>query len=146
MHTYTSVHVHVVFATWNRHPFVDSEIRPRLHAYVAGTARNLGLMGVTVGGVEDHLHFIARFNPAQSISSAIGVTKKSSTDWMHDNGHGNFRWQRGFGAFSVSPDRVAAVIRYIERQEEHHKRTTFEEELEKLLREIGISIDDVHLL
>jgi len=41
---------------------------------------------------------------------------------------------------------VPAVTRYIERQEEHHKSTSFQEELEKLLREIGISIDDVHLL
>ncbi len=146
MHTYSSVHVHVVFATWNRNPFLDSEIRPRLHAYVAGTARNLGLMGVTVGGVEDHLHLIARFSPAQSISSVIGAMKKSATDWMQDNAQSNFRWQRGFGAFSVSPDRVPAVTRYIERQEEHHKSTSFQEELEKLLREIGISIDDVHLL
>ena len=58
----------------------------------------------------------------------------------------DFRWQRGFGAFSVSRDRVPAVVRYIERQEEHHRKRTFREELEMLLRAHGIGIEDTHLL
>src|SRR5438067_12728083 len=63
MHTYTSIYIHVVFATWNRRPFLTNAFRSSLHAYFAGTARNLGLEYVHVGGVEDHLHFLARFNP-----------------------------------------------------------------------------------
>ncbi len=146
MHTYCSIYIHVVFSTWDRCPFIDHEVRSRFHAYIAGTARNLGLMDVTVGGVEDHLHLIARFSPVLSISPMIGTMKKSSTDWMQETFNDRFRWQRGFAAFSVSPDRVPKVTRYIERQEEHHKRVSFRDELEKLLKELGMSIDDVHLL
>jgi REP element-mobilizing transposase RayT len=148
MHTYTSIYIHVVFATWNRHPFLDHATRPRLHAYFAGTARNLGVGEVTVGGVEDHLHFIGRFNPAVAFSSVIGQLKKSSTDWLHETfPHlGKFRWQRGFGGFSVSIDRVPSVIRYIERQEEHHRHRSFHEELDGLLREFGLSIGETGLL
>ena len=72
--------------------------------------------------------------------------KKSSTDWMQETFNDRFRWQRGFAAFSVSPDRVPRVTRYIEKQEEHHKRLSFRDELEKLLKELGMSIDEVHLL
>lgn len=148
MHTYTSIYVHVIFATWSRYPFLDHATRPRLHAYFAGAARNLGVSEVKVGGVEDHLHFIGRFDPAIAISLVIGQLKKSSTDWLHETfTHlGKFRWQRGFGGFSVSIDRLPTVTRYIERQEEHHKTRSFQEELEELLRELGVSIGDIGLL
>ena len=148
MHTYTSIYIHVVFATWNRYPFLDHATRPRLHAYFAGTARKLGVVSVTVGGVEDHLHFMGRFDPAVAFSAVIGQLKKSSTDWLHENFTplSKFRWQRGFGGFSVSVDRVPSVNRYIERQEEHHRGRSFREEIDELLREFGMSIGDVGLL
>src|SRR5260221_2297574 len=148
MHTCTSMYIHVIFGTWNRYPFLDHATRPRVHAYFAGTARRLGVAPVTVGGVEDHLHFIGRFNPAAAFSSVIGQLKKSSTDWLHENfAHlGKFRWQRGFGGLSVSIDRVPSVVRYIERQEEHHRRRSFQEELDEVLHEFGLSTGDVGLL
>src|SRR5260221_12336898 len=97
MHTYCSIYIHVVFSTWDRCPFIDHEVRSRFHAYIAGTARNLGLLGVTVGGVEDHLHLIARFSPAQSISSVIGAMKKSATDWMQTTLKAIFAGREGSG-------------------------------------------------
>jgi REP element-mobilizing transposase RayT len=146
MHTYTSIYLHVVFATWNRRPFLTASFRSSLHAYFAGTARNLGLEYVHVGGVEDHLHFLARVDPAQPVSSIVGRLKQSSSSWISEAHQPEFRWQRGFGAFSVSLSRVPAVIRYIARQEEHHRRKTFAEELETLLREAGVSVADLGLL
>jgi REP element-mobilizing transposase RayT len=146
MHTYTSIYVHVVFATWSRRPFLDHSFRSSLHAYFAATARSLGLNYVHVGGVEDHLHFLARFDPAQSISSIVGQLKQSATVWIRDSHEREFRWQRGFAAFSVSLSRVPGVVHYIARQEEHHRRKTFAEELEALLREAGASIADLDLL
>src|SRR5947209_20137143 len=146
MHTYTSIYVHVVFATWSRRPFLAQSFRPSLHAYFAATARSLGLNYVHVGGVEDHLHFLARFDPSQSISSIVGQLKQSATVWIRDSHEREFRWQRGFAAFSVSPSRVPGVVRYLGRQEEHHRKKTFAEELEALLREAGASIADLDLL
>ena len=136
----------VVFATWNRRPFLTDSFRSSLHAYFSGTARNLGLNYVHVGGVEDHLHFLARFDPVQSVSSIIGKLKQSSSSWIGESHQPEFRWQRGFGAFSVSLSRVPAVIRYIARQEEHHHKKTFAEELETLLRDTGTSVSDLGLL
>ena len=46
----------------------------------------------------------------------------------------------------MSIDRLPTVTRYIERQEEHHKTRSFQEELEELLRELGVSIGDIGLL
>ncbi len=145
MHSYSLVYVHVVFATWNRTPFLNHATRPDLHAYVAGIARNLGFSDVHVGGVEDHMHLLGRLGPTHALSNVIGQLKKSSGDWLRER-IPRFRWQRGFGGFSVSPDRIRAVQRYVKRQEEHHKSRTFREELETLCSEIGIAIDDLELL
>ena len=145
MHTYTAVYVHVVFATWSRSPFLECKTRPDFHAYLAGIARNLDVANVFVGGVEDHVHFVGRFGPARAISDVIGQIKKSSGDWLRKR-IPQFRWQRGYGAFSVSPDRVRSVQRYVMRQEEHHQKRTFQQEVEELCVELGICIDDLGIL
>jgi hypothetical protein len=46
----------------------------------------------------------------------------------------HFAWQQGFSSFTVSPTGVSRVRRYIERQEEHHRRQTVDEEIETLVR------------
>jgi REP element-mobilizing transposase RayT len=145
MHTYSLVYIHVVFATWSRCPFLDPATRPELHAYMAGTARNLGFADVHVGGIEDHVHLVGCLNPACALSDVIGQLKKSSGDWLRKR-IPMFRWQRGFGAFSVSPDRIRSVQRYVMRQEEHHHQRTFRAELEKLSSDLGISFDDLELM
>jgi putative transposase len=80
MHTYTSIYLHVVFAMWSRRPFLRTPIRPRVHAYVAATARNLGVADVHAGGHVDHIHLLGRFDPSKALSAVIGELKKSATD------------------------------------------------------------------
>jgi putative transposase len=147
MHTYTSIYIHVVFATWSRKPLLEASIRANVHAYIAATARKLGVDDIHAGGHVDHIHLFGRFDPAVAPSAVIGAVKKSTTDWIHaELNIARFRWQRGFNAFSVSRDRVRRVVRYIQRQEEHHRRHDFREELELLLRQCGVALEDVHLL
>lgn len=147
MHTYSLIYLHVIFATWSRRPFLTPVIRPRVHEYLAATARNLGVADVYVGGHDDHVHLLGRFDVAKAPSAVIGQVKQAATHWLHEEELiPEFRWQRGFSAFSVSRDRIPFVVRYIQRQEEHHRRRTFREELEKLLGEFGVGIDEVGLL
>jgi len=53
-----------------------------------------------------------------------------------------FHWQGGYGAFSVSQSNLEEVIRYIENQEEHHKRVTFQDEYRAFLKAYGIAYDE----
>ena len=48
--------VHVIFSTKERRPFLDSDTRPKLHAYLATVARNAGCEAYRVGGMADHAH------------------------------------------------------------------------------------------
>ena len=100
-----------------------------------------------VGGHEDHVHLLGRFDPVTAPSAVIGQIKQAATHWLHEeNLVRTFRWQRGFSAFSVSRDRVPGVVEYIQRQEEHHRKRTFREELGRLLAAHGVRLEDAHLL
>jgi putative transposase len=47
-------------------------------------------------------------------------------------------WQRGYGAFSVSPSELDALLEYVDTQEEHHRSRTFQEEYREFLRKHGV--------
>jgi hypothetical protein len=54
----------------------------------------------------------------------------------------DFHWQDGYGAFSISPGHVEAVVAYIAHQEEHHRRVSFQEEFRRLLQKYGVEYDE----
>jgi hypothetical protein len=58
---------------------------------------------------------------------------------LNDGGH-LFAWQAGYSAFSVSESNVGAVRGYIRGQEEHHRRSSFDDEFVALLRKHGIQL------
>ena len=59
---------------------------------------------------------------------------------------GKFYWQAGLGAFSYARSDIDKVCRYISNQEEHHKRITFKEEYEELLKEFKVVYDPKYIL
>jgi hypothetical protein len=50
-----------------------------------------------------------------------------------------FEWANEYYAVSVSESGLENVRAYIDKQEEHHKKTTFAEEVEKFLKEYKLS-------
>ena len=142
MHSYTSVALHVVFATKERRRSIKPELRDRLFAYLGGIVRDQRGYPIAIGGVEDHVHALIEISPVAPIASLMKEIKGSSSRWINETWPRNgFAWQRGYGAFSVSRSNRDAVIRYIERQEEHHSRMTFEEEYIALLQAHGIAFE-----
>ncbi len=141
--SYTSILVHVVFSTYERTPFITPDLRESLHAYLGGIARNLGAHPIRVGGIADHVHLLAAVPPTLSIAEFLNKIKSNSSKWIHEATHRqDFAWQRGYGAFSVSPSSAGGVIRYIANQELHHHQVTFREEFLSLLKEAGVEFDE----
>ncbi|HEV2864052.1 MAG TPA: hypothetical protein VGX48_23850, partial [Pyrinomonadaceae bacterium] len=70
-----------------------------------------------------------------------------SSKWAKAKGPSlrNFRWQTGYGAFSIGQSNVPALLRYIAKQEEHHRRRTFEDEYRSLLKRYRVSFDERHV-
>ncbi|MBU0638517.1 MAG: IS200/IS605 family transposase [Planctomycetes bacterium] len=147
-HTYSNLLVHVIFSTKNRTPSITPPIRTRLYEYLGGVARKEFGRALTIGGTPDHLHALVSLNADVSIAEALRKWKSLSSGWVHKSFSDAqaFAWQAGYGAFSVSQSNVAAVRAYIARQEEHHRRVTFDEELRTFLERHGVPYDPDHLL
>jgi REP-associated tyrosine transposase len=143
----SKVILHIIFSTKSREPWLDSDVRPRMHACLATICRDLGAELVHVGGVSDHVHILTTLPRTLSQAELIEQIKKASSKWIKalDARYRGFFWQRGYGAFSVSPSQLEAVLQYIETQQEHHRARTFQEEYRELLRRHGIDFDERYL-
>jgi len=139
------IYLHTVFSTKNRHPFLkNKETRERLHAYLAGICRNLDCPALIIGGIEDHVHLLTRHSKNISVADFLRELKRDSSKWIKTSGTDfkRFSWQNGYGSFSVSPSHVPAVEKYIEGQEGHHRRETYQDEYRRLCRKYGVEIDE----
>ena len=74
----------------------------------------------------------------------IEKVKKTSSKWIKSLGreYEGFYWQRGYGAFSVSPSQLDAVLEYVQGQEEHHRSRSFQEEYREVLHKHGVEFDE----
>jgi putative transposase len=75
-----------------------------------------------------------------SVSKAVNILKSNSSKWMRAQAR-EFAWQQGYAAFSVSTSGLDAVIDYIRRQPEHHKKRDFAQEYLALLKKHGVQYD-----
>jgi putative transposase len=141
-HTFSNLLYHVVFGTKGREPSIDQELRPDLHAYLGGIVRELHGSPIVINGTHDHVHLLLRFPPTIALADAIRVVKTNSSKWVHEEKRrAKFAWQSGYSAFSVSESGVPAVVKYIDQQEEHHRKKTFAEEYIEFLEKHGVSYD-----
>lgn len=136
--------VHIVFSTKERRPSIHDEFRRDLFAYLATVARNSGCECYRVGGVADHVHLAVRLSRTLTLADLIEDLKTSSSKWMKNHVPA-FSWQRGYGAFSVGPSDLNALVGYIDAQEAHHRKHSFEDELRAFLTKYGVEFDDTHL-
>ncbi len=144
--THSSLHYHMVFSTKKRAPYIHAEWRTRLHAYLGGIIRTMEGIPLGVGGVDDHVHMLVTLRPVHRISDVLRDLKKSSSIWVHTEiGKRDFSWQEGYGAFTVRRSRIPSVKRYIELQEEHHRKRSFREEYIELLSKHGVEFDERYL-
>ena len=137
--------MHIVFSTKNRTPFLAEEcIRSQMHAYMAGILANLDCPPAIVGGVADHVHVLLSLSRNYSLAKIVRELKRSSSKWIKAKGAElrEFHWQNGYGAFSVGQSQLDAVRRYIEDQEAHHKRLSFQDEFRRFLAKYQISYDE----
>ena len=144
--THVSLYYHVVFSTKDRAPCIAGSWQAELHAYIGGIIRSLGGVGEAVGGIDDHLHVLASLKATHRLCDVVREMKAGSSQWIHKTvGLAPFRWQDGYGAFSVSASKVETVREYVLRQELHHQRYGFKEEYLRLLQISGVSFDEKYL-
>ena len=145
--TYTQLYIHYVFAVQNRLSLIDGNWKTQLYKYMNGIIGQQGHKPFAINGMPDHVHVLVSMNPKQGPSDLMFNVKRSSSLWINENRFvaGKFSWQEGFGAFSYGKSQIPDIVQYIENQEFHHKKRTFQEEYLDFLKAFGIEYDERYI-
>ncbi|MCT4560450.1 MAG: IS200/IS605 family transposase [Crocinitomicaceae bacterium] len=145
--TYTQIYVHFIFGVKHRQPLLHKSWREELYKYISGIIREKGQKPIIMGGIEDHIHVLVGLKPTVCLSDLIRDIKNNSSKYINERRlvRGKFQWQEGYGAFSCSTDHVRALYRYIENQEEHHAKKTFQKEYLEFLKAYEIEYNEKYL-
>ncbi|HYJ79587.1 MAG TPA: IS200/IS605 family transposase [Longimicrobiaceae bacterium] len=130
MSTYSQLYVHAVWSTWERVPLIVPEREAVIYRAIHQQCSAVGAEPIAIGGVEDHVHVLVRFPPTVAVSQLIGRMKGASSRMVEQVSRHPFRWQAGYGAFTVGTRHVPAVRAYVLNQAEHHRTGTLVKTLE----------------
>jgi len=121
--TFTQLYLHLVWSTWDRYPILTDKVRPDVYRAIQAECARLATDVIAIGGIDDHVHLFVRM---PTTLSPAGLAKQVKGASSHLANHALakvpfFRWQGGYGAFSVSKNHVPRIRDYVLYQEEHHR-------------------------
>ncbi len=138
-------YTHLVFSTKDRQPLINGEIETELYAYLAGITRDLETTAIAINGMPDHVHLLLRTNKNIADAAFIKQLKGSSSKWMKEKGMSDFKWQGGYGWFSVSAQNLEQARGYLAKQKEHHKVVSFQDEFRSFLKKCEVEYDEKYV-
>jgi len=145
--TFTQLRIQLVFAVQGRDRLIPKKYKDQVEKYISAVIQKRKHKLLAIFCMPDHIHILIGLHPQQSISKLVEEVKKASQvfikeqDWMPFD----FKWQRGYGAFSYSKSQTDAVAKYILNQEEHHKTRSFKEEYVDFLTKLDIDFEEQYL-
>ncbi|MBK6397830.1 MAG: IS200/IS605 family transposase [Bacteroidota bacterium] len=145
--TYTQIHIQFVFAVKYRKAQLLPNFKIELLKYITSIIQKYGHKMLAINCEPDHIHIFIGMRPLQSISDLMQEVKASSSGWINARNFlpAKFEWQGGYGAFAYHKKQIPSVIDYIQKQEIHHRKTTFIEEFIEFLKEHDIEYDDRYI-
>lgn len=141
-HAKTELYVHVIWTTSERRALIKLPQRRALYRCLEAQAQHLDCTILALGGMPDHVHMVLRMPTKLAVARMVQQLKGVPSKFVGEQlGLSLFKWQEGYGVFSLSRSHVARAVAYVERQEEHHAggalwpewEETYEEMEEKVL-------------
>jgi len=145
--TYTQIYIQTVFAVRGRNCLIPKQHKDVLFKYITGIVRKREQKLLAINGMSDHIHVFVGMTASIALSDLVRDIKAGSSGFINEKKwvRGTFNWQEGFGAFSYSRSQVDRVVRYIQNQEQHHRKTAFKEEYIKMLKAFVVKYDERYL-
>ena len=146
--TYTQIHLQLIFVVKYRAAMIDKKWKDELYKYITGIIQGNKHKLVIINGVENHIHILIGYRPHQSLSDLMQDIKGQSSKWINEKKFtkSKFQWQEGYGAFSYSHSHLSKVINYINNQELHHKKISFNDEYKTFLKAFDVEFDERFIL
>lgn len=128
--------VHAVWATKDRKPLMNKANKDALCQHMRKYSKEKNIHLINVNGWLDHLHCFISMSADQNIATIMNLIKGESSYWANKNLSWveKFGWQDDYFAVSVGESQFEAVNNYINRQEEHHQKKTFQQEYDEIIK------------
>ena len=145
--TYSEIYIQTVFAVDGRLSLIRPEFKEELYKYITGIVRNNNQKLIAINGMSDHVHILIGLKPAMALADLVRDIKADSSDFINRKKWvgGRFNWQEGYGAFSYGHSQLTTIIRYIENQEQHHRRRTFKDEYLIWLKKFEVPFEEKYI-
>jgi len=133
---FNNLYTHFIFVTKHRLPLIEEKNRVRIEKYMTGVINNLESKLYAIYANPEHVHFLVSRTPRLSEEAFATIVADSSERFVNDNklSNGRFVWQQSASAFSVSKSDIDKICKYILNQAEHHKKVTFPDEYDSLVK------------
>lgn len=145
--TYHQIYLQAVFAVKYRKAVIEKDWKNELFSVIGNLINESNCKNIIINGVEDHVHCFVGLKPAVSVSDLMKTVKAKSSKYINDHSltSRRFEWQEGYGVFSYSQSQIYNVYRYIQNQEDHHKKQTFREEYLNFLKKFKVEYDEQYI-
>jgi REP element-mobilizing transposase RayT len=126
---------------------IRKEDQNDLYAYMGSIIKDNGSIPIIINGTGNHMHILCVMSKNIALAKLTEEIKRHSSRWIKTRGiyYKQFAWQGGYGGFSVSQSVLERTRKYIENQEQHHKKSTFNEELLAFYKEYGVEYNEEYL-
>lgn len=141
-------YIHLIFSTKDRSNSLPKSHLSEIHSYIAEIFKNNHCPIISVRGTYNHVHILFCLDKSKALSDIVRIVKSSVSHWINSN-YGTklsiFAWQDGYGAFSISKNHVQVVTDYINNQEEHHKKISFQDEFRRICKLYKVGINEQYV-
>jgi putative transposase len=145
--TFSQIYLQFVFAVKGRQNCIPQQHKEELHKFFTSLVQKRSCKMLAVNCMPDHIHIFIGYKPVISIPDFVRQIKVESNEFINNKKwiKGKFYWQEGYGVFSYSESHMDRVIKYVLKQEEHHKKKTFQKEYVDFLDRFKIVYDPKYL-
>ena len=123
-HVFHQLYYHFIWSTQSREPLIYRTWRPQLLEILNQEVHTRGGFPLRHNAMPDHAHLLCRLSPKIVVAEFIGQVKGATSFRVNKEIQPKFKlhWQEGYGVLTLRKDEIPKVSRYVERQEEHHRR------------------------
>ena len=144
MSAHRQILYHIIFRTKESRKTICPEYREDLYKYIWGIVKNKNCTLFRINGMEDHIHILSDLHPSVALADYVREIKVASSKWLKASGlFPDFNgWGIKYCALTYSYGDRDTIINYIKKQQEHHKRESFQDEIRRIFEEQGIDLDE----
>ena len=132
-----ALYLHLIWATWDRTPWLTSNVENQIYRIIGSQVYSLGCKVLIINGMPDHIHLVVNFPTTITVANLVKKAKGVSSRFINQQLllDEQFKWQVGYGAFTISRWDLYRIINYVKNQKKHHASGDLEVDLENIFKE-----------